>query len=395
MSKITIKEIAKECGVSPSTVSNVINSKSNKVSEETRKRILEAMERAGYQPNNIAQGLRRKRTQTIGIIVEDIAQFTTPLIVEGVMEVCEEKGYKTVVQNLRLYSRWQDLWFDNSKMVESVLRPAIQELKNIMVDGIIYIAGHSRHMVFPEEINVPVVLCYTRSETRCLPSVVLDDEESAYLIMKYIIGKGHRNIGIIAGEKDNLHSMQRLKGCQRAFKDAGIEFQSEKVVFAGWNKEHGYKSTEYFINMGVSAVMCMNDRLAGGLYQYCYENNIKIGKDISVTGFDNELLAECYTPGLTTVEIPLVKLGGEAMRLLFEMTAEKEAEQEEAVAAEAQVGMESEVEKEAETETEMEAQAEAQMEAGSKGYEHTKEPEPAPCIKVIGSVIERFSVCEV
>lgn len=315
---MTIKEIAKECNVSPSTVSNVLNGKP-KVSEETRKLVMRVMEKNGYQPNNIAQGLRRKKTNTIGIIVEDIRQFTTPSIVDGVMRMCEEYGYKTVVQNLRLYSRWSDYWFDNSKMVESVLTPAIQELKNIMVDGIIYIAGHARKIQFPKKINIPLVLCYGYSQNEDIPSVVLDDEESAYKVIQYLTNKGHRKIAIIAGEQDNMHTQLRMLGCQRAFFEAGILYNPSTIIYAGWGKMHGYKSAKKVFKQDVTAVMCMNDRLAGGFYQYCYENHIRIGQDISVMGFDNEILSDFYTPGLTTMDIPLKDLGSKATSQLIKM----------------------------------------------------------------------------
>ena len=98
---VTLKEIARECNVSPTTVSNILNGKP-KVSEETKERVLETVNRLGYRPNYIAQGLRNQKTKMIGIIAEDIAQFTTPEIVEGIMSYCEEKGYRSIVKNLRL-----------------------------------------------------------------------------------------------------------------------------------------------------------------------------------------------------------------------------------------------------------------------------------------------------
>ena len=93
---ITIKEIARECNVSPTTVSNILNGKP-KVSQETKERVLETVNRLGYRPNYIAQGLRNQKTKMIGIIAEDIAQFTTPEIVEGIMSYCEENGYRSIV----------------------------------------------------------------------------------------------------------------------------------------------------------------------------------------------------------------------------------------------------------------------------------------------------------
>ena len=175
---VTLKEIAKECGVSTATVSNILNGK-NKVSEETRKRVMDVIEERGYKLNYIAQGLRKQKSQTIGVIAEDIAQFTTPEIIEGIMEVCEERGYRTIVQNLRLYSRWQDLWFDNEKMYHSVMDPAVQEMASIRVDGIVYVAGHARKISrFPSEYEIPSVLAYAYSQDEMVPSVVIDDEDA-------------------------------------------------------------------------------------------------------------------------------------------------------------------------------------------------------------------------
>lgn len=339
MGKMTIKEIARECKVSQATVSNVLNGKP-KVSEETKNQILKVMEEYGYQPNNIAQGLRRKKTKTIGIIVEDIRQFTSPMIIDGVMRMCEENGYKTVVQNLRLYSRWSDYWFDNNKMVDSVLTPAFQELKNIMVDGIIYIAGHARKIQFPGKMDIPLVLCYAYSQDNSVPSVVLDDEESAYRVVQHLVKMGHRNIGIIAGEEDNLHTQLRIRGCQRGFFDAGILYNPANVLFAGWDKVHGYKAAKTFLERDITAIICMNDRVAGGVYKYCYEHNIRVGEDISIMGMDNEILADYYTPGLTTMELPLVKIGTTATSQLLKML---EAEEDEEYIPEEVIGLPAEI----------------------------------------------------
>lgn len=125
---VTIKEIARECNVSPTTVSNILNGRPN-VGEETKKRVLEVVRKRGYQPNYIARGLRIQKTRMIGIIVEDLVQFSTAGVVDGIMEQCEKLGYRTIVQNLRLYSRWSDAWFDDENAYYSILNPALQEVR--------------------------------------------------------------------------------------------------------------------------------------------------------------------------------------------------------------------------------------------------------------------------
>ena len=121
------------CGVSVATVSNVLNDKP-KVSEETKRRVLEVVKETGYQPNYYAQGMRKKKSSIIGIIVEDICEFSTPPIVESVMGYFDEQNYHSILVNLRLYDKWQDTWYDDEEKFQSVLRPAIQELLSFKVE---------------------------------------------------------------------------------------------------------------------------------------------------------------------------------------------------------------------------------------------------------------------
>ena len=315
---ITLKEIAKECGVSTATVSNILNGKNN-ASEETRERVLSVVKERGYKLNYVAQGLRKQKTQTIGVIAEDIAQFTTPEIIEGIMETCEERGYRTIVQNLRLYSRWQDQWFDNDKMYYSIMDPAVQEMASIRVDGIVYVAGHARKIHrFPSDYDIPSVLAYAYSQEKDVPSVVIDDEESARAAVRHLIEKGHTKIGVMAGEQENIHTKLRILGYQKALYEAGILYNPELVVYAGWDKELSYNAAQKILDKDVTAIFCMSDRTAGGVYEYMFDHGKEVAKDISIMGFDNEVIADYMTPGLSTMKIELVEIGKRTMELLFD-----------------------------------------------------------------------------
>ncbi len=323
---VTLKEIAKECNVSATTVSNILNGKP-KVGEETRKRVLEVVEKRGYKPNYIAQGLRNQKTRMIGIIVEDITQFSTPGIVEGIMVYCEEKGYRTMVQNLRLYARWHDSWYDNDRAYRSVLDPAMQELKSIKVDGVIYVAGHARVIpCFLEGLSIPSVMAYAYSGSPNMPSVVIDDEQGSYEMVKYLISMGHRKIGVIGGRADNIHTQKRLLGYQKALFEEQILFNPHWVAYGDWERQSGYHMTKSLINAGVTAIFCLADRMAGGVYDYLDEVGMKVGKDISVSGFDNQDIAEYFKPALTTMDLPLEEIGHTAARLLIDRIGEEENE---------------------------------------------------------------------
>lgn len=314
---ITLKEIAKECNVSATTVSNILNGKP-KVSEETKQKVLKVVKERGYQPNFLAQGLRNKKTRTIGIIAEDIVQFTTPAIIESIMACCEEKGYCTVLENLRLYSRWSDSWYGNEKAYRSILKPSLQELLSIKVDGIIYIAGHARIIdCFPKDFNIPAVMAYAFAKSPEVSSVVIGDEKGSYDMMKYLISMGHRKIGVLAGCADNIHTQKRLLGLQKALFEGKIPFNPELVRYGAWDRSSGYAEAGAIVHAGVSAIFCFSDLMARGVYDYLEEHGMQVGKDISVAGFDNHAAAEYSKPGITTMQLPLLEIGQKAAELLL------------------------------------------------------------------------------
>ena len=319
---VTIKEIAKECSVSATTVSNILNGKP-KVSEETKQRVMDTIKRMGYQPNYIAQGLRRQKTQTIGIIAEDIAQFTTPGIIESVMSCCEKAGYRTIVQNLRLYARWSEEWYNNNEEYHSVFDAALQEAVSIKVDGLIYIAGHARIIhTFPPEFRIPAVMAYAYTRTPGIPSVVMDDEKGAYDMVNYMTGMGHKRIGVVAGRADNIHTQKRLLGYQKALYEAKIPYDPDMVYYGDWQRQSGYIGSGKLIERGASAIFCMADRVAGGVYDYLEEKGMKAGQDISVTGYDDQDISEYFRPGLTTAELPLSEIGRKSAQLLLDMLSD-------------------------------------------------------------------------
>lgn len=320
---VTLKEIASRCNVSATTVSNILNGKP-KVSEKTRETVMQAVREMGYQPDYIAQGLRRKKTRTIGIIAEDIAQFTTPTMVENIMAYCEERGYRTIVQNLRLYGRWSDQWFNQEEEYERVLEPALIELQSVKVEGIIYLAGHARIIKsISDDFPIPVVMAYAYTKSAHIPSVVIDDRKSSYKQVSYLLSKGHTRIGVVAGREDNIHTQRRLLGYQEALYEANVTYNPKWVRFGDWERPSGYQEAGALVEEGVTAIYCMADRMAGGVYDYLEERGIKVGEDISVIGFDNQDIAEYFRPALTTTALPLAEIGRMSAQMLLERLDEE------------------------------------------------------------------------
>lgn len=319
---ITIKEIAKICNVSTSTVSNILNGKS-KASEQTTKHVLEVIAQTGYKPNSIAQGLLNQKTKTIAIIAEDIAQFTSPHIIESIMSYTEQYGYKVNMRNLRMYGRWSDTWYGKTSDYFSIVKPILKDVLASQADGIIYIAGHTRIIeCFDDNFPIPAVMSYAYSENTLVPSVVIDDVKSAYEMVKYLISKGHKKIGFIGGRMDNIHTQQRLLGYQNALLESGILFNPNLVYYAEWSREKAFEGVKHLLdnaNGDISAFFCISDRMAGGVYDYLEKINKKVGTDISVAGFDDEIISSYFSPQLTTMALPLRQIGELSAKLLVDM----------------------------------------------------------------------------
>lgn len=314
---ITVKEIAEACGVSPSTVSNVVNGKYN-VSESTRKKVWKVVKETGYQPNYYAANMRKQSTKTISIIAEDLGQFSTAPMLEAAMACCEEHEYRTVIMNLRLYDKWRDTWYNDEKKLASMLCPVLNELKSIKVDGVIYIAGHGREIrCMPQDFELPTMFVYATTENNRFPAMVLNDEKGGYDTMKYLTSMGHRRIGIIAGAPDNAHTQERLWGCQRALLEEDLPYNPEWTVYGDWDRESGYQCARQLSGAGLTAIFCMNDLMAGGAYDYAREMGMEVGKDLSIAGYDDRQVAAYLYPALTTNRLPLSELGYRAAETLI------------------------------------------------------------------------------
>lgn len=311
----TLKDIAKICGVSTATVSNALNNKKN-VSEETRQKILEAVKATGFQPDYIARGLRTRKTKVIEVIAENMSLQSSAKIVESITVLCEAQNYKVSLQTIRLYASLGEEWYKQEKAYRTALESILRSVK---ADGIIYVAGHGRTInMEPEKIHVPMVMAYEYSNSDKIPSVVNDDSQGSYDMTKYLIGMGHRKIGLIGGQIENRHVQERIWGYQKALLEAKILYDPELVRFGSWERSEGYREMEPLVKRGVTAVFGITDVIAGGAYDYCMEHGIKVGEDISIVGYCNQEISEYFYPKLSSVDRNLSEIGYWAAQLLID-----------------------------------------------------------------------------
>ena len=306
------------CNVSPSTVSNVLNGK-NSMGDEVKQRVLEAVRETGYQPNYFARNMRMTKTGTVGIIVEDLCQFSSPFIVEMILEYLEQHGYRPVLMNLRMYYKLKSTGIEDEDKLCKILEPVLLQLDAMKVEGVIYVGAHCRKLnKIPDLINYPTVYSYAYADPNKHKSVIIDDETGAMDMMNYIISNGHKKIGIIAGTESNYHTIARIKGCQKALFGAGLLFNPDLLVYGEWNMNSGYEQAKKMLKKDITALWCMNDRMASGAYGAAREMGLEIGKDISIAGFDDHELSSSLYPLLTTYELPLYAIGYRAAQLLVD-----------------------------------------------------------------------------
>lgn len=318
----TIREIAKACNVSISTVSNILNHK-GAAGEETRNRVLETAKQMNYVPNYMAKNLKQKSTRTIGIITEDLTVFNCAEIVDGIHEYFDEKGYTFLLGNLRLYKKYSHEFY-HSKAHEKQVNEEMEIMRAKKVDGIIYIGSHSREIHYmPTDFQVPIVLAYSFTDNPNIPAVIFDDEKGAYRAVEALLQRGHKNIGIIAGRKESLHTKERLKGCKRALKSYGVPFRKELVVHGNWNREESAGACRALMEYGVTAIFAMSDIMAGGVYDFTAKEEIRVGTDLDLIGFDNQVIAQAYMPPLTTMALPLRQIGLTSARVMISMLEDR------------------------------------------------------------------------
>ena len=306
---ITIKEIARLTKVSTATVSNVLNGKSGAAGEAKAREIIDLARNLHYMPNTLARSLQQQKSNTIGIITEDLTVFNTPEIVDGIDAFCEENGYDIILENMRLFKRYNNDFTDTPKHQE-LLDTMLCSMISKQVEGIVYVGYHCREIAYlPSSVQVPFVYAYCYPKEEVYPSVMFDDEKAARDVTGILIAKGHSRIGVICGPASSYHTQARLRGFNAALAEHGLKPDSALVVYGDWERPSGYHLAAFLLDRKVSAIFSFNDLMASGVYERAAERGLRIGRDISLFGFDNRDISQGYIPALSTVEPPLNEIG--------------------------------------------------------------------------------------
>lgn len=305
--QVTISEVAKLAGVHPSTVSRALNPATRSVvNEKTVRRVKNAAETLNYVPNIMARGLRTRLSMTIGVIIPDLTNPIFPAIIRGIEGYLAPLGYTTLLADV-----------DGDAALEG---HAISSLVQRQVDGLIIATGVEQGSLVKAlaQAAVPVVLVNRGASETGYPLVTGDDEMGIRASVNHLHELGHRDIVHLAGPQSFSTSRGRSDAIRRACDDRSINL---KTVYAeALTVEQGEMVTNRLLaesNRSFTAIQASTDLLALGALRAIRKNGLICPDDISVSGFNDMPFAEEFSPGLTSVKVPLEDIGIEAATQLM------------------------------------------------------------------------------
>ena len=309
--RVTIKDIARETELSPTTVSIVLNNKPHRLSAETRKKVLDAAKRMNYRPNSLAASLKTHKTKTIGMVISNFTNSYFGELARGAEARCAQDGYALILCNTN----------DKSKKNFDYINILIDR----GVDGIISFDGieadeTDRLIAHMLSFGIKIISIDYRTQYKSVSNVMLDNKMGGFLATRHLIEQGHRKIGCITGplQADSSTANQRYLGYKQALEKYQIEVNEKFVAYGEYNIESGVKHAGTLLSEGVTGIVAANDLCAYGIYKWAREHGITIPDDLSVVGYDDIVYSDFFSPRLTTIRQPAYDMGFEAANKIIE-----------------------------------------------------------------------------
>jgi LacI family transcriptional regulator len=312
VSVVTIHDVARHAGVSPMTVSRVINSESN-VRDETRARVAASVKALRYSPNLAARSLASADTVHIGILyANSTAAYLSELLL-GCLEQSSLSGCQLVLEQCE---------------GPETERKAVQRLIAGGVDGVILpapLCDSEDALKTVVSADIPAVLVTSGRPAPGFSAVSINDFEAAREMTRHLLGLGHRRIAFINGHPGHTASGQRFRGYMEGMTEAGLEVGADQVAQGFFTYRSGLEAAERLLNNGFNptAVFASNDDMAAATMAIAHRRGLDVPRDLAVAGFDDTPLATMVWPELTTVRRPISDMARQAVRLLIEQVRSK------------------------------------------------------------------------
>ncbi|MBI5837862.1 MAG: LacI family DNA-binding transcriptional regulator [Candidatus Eisenbacteria bacterium] len=310
----TIRDVAREAGVSIATVSRVYN-KTALVSEETAQHVRAVASRMDYWPNGAARSLITNRTHAIGVLLPDLYGEFFSEVIRGIDLAARRERFQVLVSSSHA---------DNDALVS-----AVRSMRG-RIDGLIAMAPDARSVSAVQGFtrNFPIVLIDPGREVGECGAIAIANYDGAYEMVRHLHGLGHRSIATVRGPVGNFDAEERLRGYRDAMRDCGADSAPVLEIQGDFTESSGYRAAAELLHQRPrpSAVFAANDYMAIGLIGALRDAGFRVPQDVAVTGFDDIAIAQYLTPPLTTVRVDAYELGERAVQQLLPMTRAKKSE---------------------------------------------------------------------
>lgn len=304
---VTLQMVAQRAGVSPSTVSRILNGTAS-VSPDKQQAVDAAIKALGFLPNPVARGLAGGRTLSVGVVTQTISSPFYGEALHGIEVELERAGYIPIFVS----GHWQ----------ETEERKALEALLSRRVDGVIVLAGRLPNAALQGYArSVPMVVVGRDIAGPQLFSFGFDNRAGGYLATQHLIECGHSKIAFIAGDPDHEDALDRQAGYRQALEQAGIGFDPQLVVHGDFSESSGLLAVNRMLEgrLPFTAIFAANDQMAIGAALGLYRKNVRIPDDVSLVGFDDLAPAKFAIPPLTTVRQGVYELGAQAAIAMLAM----------------------------------------------------------------------------
>lgn len=302
---VTLKDIAKQAGVSAVTVSKVVNGNDQHISQETRSKIQHIVKQMGYVPNAVAKGLKVKRSNMLGFLLPDISNSFFPDVARGIEDTAKRYGFGVVMCNT-----------DDDAQRET---EQIRFLTSRMVDGIVFVRALKRSnmdQLFDSGLPIVVVDREIEIKNTSVGQIFVDTQSGIRESTKLLLSRGCRQIAFISA--DYNAKFDRYLGYCDALKEASIPLDPLRVYQDHYDVKTGYEGMRTILGRAqIDGVVCGNDMIAVGVLNALKEQGIKVPQQVKVVGFDDIYLSRYLSPPLTTVYQPAYQMGASAAEMLI------------------------------------------------------------------------------
>lgn len=309
--QVTLRDVAREADVHISTASRALNPETRSmVNEDTVDRVLATADRLGYRPHPLAQGLRKNRTMSVGMVIPDIENPLFGPIIAGAEQVLGREGYSLLITNTDI----------NEGQTSEVVRALVER----RVDGMILATASRSDDVIIDllESGIQMVLVNRSTEGVPVPAILGDDVTGIGLAVDHLAKLGHERIGHVAGPQHLSTGLGRHQAFLTRMQSLGLEVDPGGVEEATWYQvDPGYKAARVLLERrsDITAIVAANDLIALGCYRAVRESGKEVGADVSITGYNDIPLLDLMQPPLTSVRVPYRQMGVEAANTLLPM----------------------------------------------------------------------------